>query len=85
VAWEIAIKRRLGKLEGPSELQAAIAECGFLELPVSIDDALRTESLPLHHNDPFDRLLVAQAIGLNATLVTRDENQQKYSVALLRA
>src|SRR5687767_7634342 len=61
--WEIAIKARLGKIEAdPDELVAAIEASGFQVLPVSAAHAAAVWRLPLHHHDPFDRLLVAQGI-----------------------
>jgi PIN domain nuclease of toxin-antitoxin system len=57
VVWEIAIKKALGKLDAPDDLEAAMAANRFLPLPVTIPHALATLSLPHHHRDPFDRLL----------------------------
>jgi len=72
--WEIAIKSRLGKLQGdPVKLAAAIADSGFLELPVSAAHAARVAQLPLHHHDPFDRLLIAQSLCEPLLLLTADE------------
>ena len=85
VAWEIAIKRSLGKLTAPHNFEAAIASAGFRELPVTDSHALAIESLPGIHRDPFDRLLVAQAILEGCTLVTRDENVKKYPAPTLDA
>ena len=70
--WEIAIKRGLGKLTAPDGLIASIQQCGFVELPISSVHALRTETLPFHHRDPFDRMLIAQSICESATVVTQD-------------
>src|SRR5271165_2435082 len=66
IGWELAIKTNLGKLNAlplVSELHLLTEEEGFQELPVKIEDAVRAGLLPLHHRDPFDRLLVAQAQG----------------------
>ena len=84
-AWEIAIKRSLGKLEAPEELDEALAANAFAPLPITIGHALAAGRLPNHHQDPFDRMLVAQAMAEGLTLVTRDENIAKYDVATLRA
>lgn len=71
--WEIAIKARLGKIEGdPQALARVIGESGFEELPVRADHAARVARLPLHHADPFDRLLVAQAQSEPLLLLTSD-------------
>lgn len=82
--WEIAIKSRLGKIEAdPHELAAAIAASGFLELPVSATHAAGVAALEFHHNDPFDRLLIAQALAEPLRLVTADEALARYSDIVL--
>ncbi|MCB1961329.1 MAG: type II toxin-antitoxin system VapC family toxin [Rhodocyclaceae bacterium] len=82
--WEVAIKARLGKIDAdPQALAAAIDASGFLELPVSAVHAAGVARLDLHHNDPFDRLLVAQAIAEPLRLVTVDEVLRKYSDLVL--
>ena len=71
--WELAIKVRLGKLHGdPLKMAEAIESSGFLELPVTSQHAARVALLPSHHSDPFDRLLVAQALVEPLVLVTAD-------------
>jgi PIN domain nuclease of toxin-antitoxin system len=72
VAWEIAIKKALDKLEAPDDLQAAMAANRFLPLPVTIPHALGVRALPDIHRDPFDRLLIAQAKHEGFKLVSRD-------------
>lgn len=82
--WEIAIKARLGKLDGdPEALAAAIEPSGFLELPVTARHAARVEKLPLHHHDPFDRLLLAQALSEPLLFVTADATLARYSDLVL--
>jgi PIN domain nuclease of toxin-antitoxin system len=77
--WEIAIKVRLGKLEAdPVALVAAIEDSGFKELPIRASHAARVASLPLHHSDPFDRLLIAQAVTEPLRLLTADGTLAKY-------
>ena len=72
--WEIAIKVRLGKLEGDvAALAAAVEASGFQELPVSVRHAAAVAQLPLHHSDPFDRLLLAQAFVEPLRFVTADK------------
>lgn len=83
-AWEIATKRNLGLLRIPSDLGTILAEVGFEELPVTVAHAEAAGALPLHHADPFDRVLVAQAQIERLTLVTQDERIAQYDVALLR-
>jgi len=81
--WEIAIKARLGKIEGEAEAFArAIKESGFQELPVSSRHAAAVAMLPLHHTDPFDRLLLAQAFTEPLRLVTADRTLVAYGGAV---
>lgn len=78
--WEIAIKVRLGKIKAdPLELIEHIEESGFQELPVWSRHAIIAAELPMHHADPFDRLLIAQAINEPLHLVTTDTKLQAYS------
>jgi PIN domain nuclease of toxin-antitoxin system len=78
--WEVAIKASLGRIEADaSELAAAIAPSGFVELPVSAAHAAGVAALAPHHGDPFDRLLVAQAMAEPLRLVTADTALAKYS------
>jgi PIN domain nuclease of toxin-antitoxin system len=80
VVWEIAIKRSLGKLDAPHDLERAMASNRFLPLPVTIPHALAVELLPDHHRDPFDRLLIAQAQHEGFKLVSRDSHVPLYGV-----
>lgn len=78
--WEAAVKAALGKLEVVADdLVAGIGGSGFLELPVSARHAARVSTLPQHHRDPFDRLLVAQAIHEPLHLLTADATLEKYT------
>ena len=78
--WEVAIKARLGKIAvDPDELVAAIDSSGFTELPVRAAHAAGVCRLDQHHNDPFDRLLVAQAVAEPLKLVTADAVLARYS------
>ena len=83
--WEIGIKRSLGKLDAPDNLLEEIEIHRFSPLHVNFDHAKLAGSLPNIHNDPFDRMLVAQAITEKLTLVTRDELIPKYDVLTLKA
>jgi PIN domain nuclease of toxin-antitoxin system len=83
--WELAIKRAAGRIDLPADLTAAIDELGFSSLPVTALDAEAAAALPLHHRDPFDRMLIAQARRLSAVLVTRDAVFRTYSVEALTA
>jgi PIN domain nuclease of toxin-antitoxin system len=83
VVWEVAIKRSLGKLESPDDFAATLLRAGAQALPVNLDHAAAVESLPWHHRDPFDRLLVAQASIEGASIVSRDEALRPYDVTLV--
>ena len=85
VLWEIAIKRVIGKLVAPVDLEQDVLRLGFELLPISVTHIVATEKLPLLHRDPLDRMLVAQAMVEQATLVTRDTNLPPYGVAILIA
>lgn len=84
-AWEIAIKRSLGKLRAPENYLDALKRYRFTSLDISTEHALAVEHLPHHHHDPFDRLLIAQAMYERLTLVTRDRRFDQYDVRLLKA
>jgi PIN domain nuclease of toxin-antitoxin system len=82
--WEVAIKARLGKIQAdPDALAKAIDASGFVELPVSAAHAAGVAKLELHHNDPFDRLLIAQALAEPLKLVTMDAVLARYSDVVL--
>jgi PIN domain nuclease of toxin-antitoxin system len=83
--WEIGIKRSMGKLEAPNNLIEEIKRHRFTPLPMTIDHAELAGKLPHIHKDPFDRMLIAQAVYENLTLVTRDEWIFKYDVKILKA
>jgi PIN domain nuclease of toxin-antitoxin system len=86
-AWEIAIKVSLGKLTAPANAQAwlpeAVRASRFIQLRITIEHALGAQGLPKHHADPFDRLLVAQAIVEQLTIVTGDRQLEPYGVPLV--
>ncbi|HYK05186.1 MAG TPA: type II toxin-antitoxin system VapC family toxin [Thermoanaerobaculia bacterium] len=72
--WEIAIKRALGRIEVDlDELLSSMTADGFTELPLRFGHSLKLESLPRHHDDPFDRILIAQSIAESRRLVTKDD------------
>jgi PIN domain nuclease of toxin-antitoxin system len=82
--WEIAIKSSLNKLNlSADEIVAALQDSDYLQLPITFGHTAKTAHLPHHHNDPFDRILIAQALVENLTLVTHDEKIKKYDVSLL--
>lgn len=77
--WEVSIKVGLGKLKAnPAEILAALEPAGFELLPITGEHAARVATLPFIHKDPFDRLLVAQAICEPMFLLTRDESLEQY-------
>ena len=79
--WEIAIKSAIGKIEADlDEVIVAITATGFEELPIRMIHTARVRDLPPVHRDPFDRLLVAQALEEGLTLVTRDPVFDDYRV-----
>ena len=83
VVWEVAIKRSLGKLEVPDGFAPTLLGAGAQPLAVTLGHACAVEALPWHHRDPFDRLLIAQTVVEDATLISRDEPLGKYDVPLL--
>jgi PIN domain nuclease of toxin-antitoxin system len=84
-AWEIEIKRAIGKLEAPEDLLGAIAANDFERLDIKIEHSLLLRELPLHHNDPFDRMLIAQALYEDLTLVSGDKKIALYEVSRIDA
>jgi len=80
--WEVGIKVSIGKLSVDLEAVASVEADGFQELPISVAHARYAASLPLHHRDPFDRMLVAQARLEGLTLVTADKRLSDYGGAL---
>jgi len=78
--WEIAIKVRLGKMNvEPARLLELIDATDFIELPVTFRHAILVADLPLYHADPFDRLLIAQALREPMHLITSDRHLKQYS------
>lgn len=84
-AWEMAIKEAAGKLRVPPNLDDAVRTSGFNALPITIEHTLRAGALDPHHRDPFDRMLVAQALVEGFTIVTRDPRFEPYGVPTLAA
>lgn len=79
-AWEISIKTKIGKLDMPSGLLESVEQTGLRWIPVEPMEAYEAGQLPMHHRDPFDRLLVAQAAARSALLVSRDERLDEYGI-----
>ena len=83
-AWEISIKKGIGKLQVPNgDYLEELKVHRFTALDITTEHALAVENLPPHHKDPFDRILVAQAQLENLTLVTRDPRIKAYTVPII--
>ena len=81
--WEIAIKKALGKLKAPDGLSTLLPRAGFRALSIAAVHAEAAGALPLHHTDPFDRLLIAQALQENMILLTSDAQFSRYGIELV--
>jgi PIN domain nuclease of toxin-antitoxin system len=79
-AWEIAIKRALGKLRLDDTVEALAGRYGFNMLSITVRHGDLLRQLPLHHPDPFDRLLIAQALDEGLTILTSDRAFEPYRV-----
>ena len=83
-AWEIAIKKSLGKLDAPDDLEIQIEKHNFQSLPITITHGVAVGKLPWYHKDPFDRMIIAQAICSSMTIITRDKKFSLYEVSVRR-
>ncbi len=83
--WEIAVKRAIGQLEAPDDLEAGVRQQGFLPLDLTFRHAEQAGALPTHHGDPFDRMLVAQAQVEGLVIVTRDTRIPLYDIRTMTA
>lgn len=85
--WEILIKVEVGKLKVPrpasSYILSKLAENRIETLPITLDHLIAYETLPLHHRDPFDRILIAQSMEEGWPIITADRNFQKYAVQVI--
>jgi PIN domain nuclease of toxin-antitoxin system len=81
--WEIAVKMAIGKLEAPDDLPEHVRELGFETLAIAPEHAWHVRTLPRHHGDPFDRLLVAQAQLERLPIVTADPDFDDYDVDVI--
>lgn len=84
-AWEISVKRAKGQMTVPDNLSAIIEERGFMHLPLTFHHAEQAGLLPMHHRDPFDRLLIAQAQAEGLILITRDRRIPLYGIRTMAA
>jgi PIN domain nuclease of toxin-antitoxin system len=80
--WEISIKKALGKLEVPNDIDSIVEDEGFSKLPISLYHGQLAGSLPMHPRDPFDRMLIAQAQAEGLILMTSDNNIGLYNLCL---
>lgn len=85
VIWEIRIKQALRKLKIPRNFREILDRQAFDHLPLTVDHAHLLADLPPHHRDPFDRMLVCQAMAERLTIVTRDPDIPRYRVRTLKA
>jgi PIN domain nuclease of toxin-antitoxin system len=83
--WEIALKTSLGRLRPTRTVAEAVSDSHFEELPVRLRHAESLARLPWHHRDPFDRMLIAQAMSERLSIVTRDRAFSKYDVTVIGA
>ena len=83
--WEITTKRSLGKLRGLDNLTTTVEDTGFTQLPITLFHAEQAGNLPMHHRDPFDRMLVAQAQAEGLTIVTKNDKIPRYAVRIMAA
>lgn len=84
-AWEIALKQSLGRLEIDESFNEGIARGGFRLLSLSLPQIARLPELPHHHRDPFDRMLICQALEEKLTIATIDPRFALYGVSLVEA
>lgn len=81
--WECAIKASIGKLDLPEGFFDSVPEAGYEVMPIRISHLNVYRTLPMHHRDPFDRMLVAQARAEAITLISRDPEIAKYDIEIL--
>ena len=83
--WEMTVKLSVGKLSLPPNYMDGVDHLGATLMPITAPHLKQVQSLPLHHRDPFDRMMIAQALEENLTIVTRDRAFRAYGVPLLAA
>jgi PIN domain nuclease of toxin-antitoxin system len=82
-AWEMAIKKAMGRLEVPDDLVETIDEAGFTRKALGFAEAKRLQRLPNHHSDPFDRMLICHAMEERCAIVTKDALIARYAIETL--
>jgi PIN domain nuclease of toxin-antitoxin system len=83
--WEISIKKTIGKLSAPDDMDAIVEDEGFDKLPITLFHGDQAGQLPEHHKDPFDRMLIAQAQSEGLIIVTNDEKITRYNIRTMDA
>ena len=83
--WEMTVKASVGKLSLPTNYMDGVDHIGATLLPITVPHLRQVQSLPLYHRNPFDRMMIAQALEENLTVVTRDRAFRAYRVPLLAA
>ena len=83
--WEISVKRAKGRMTAPDSLLAMVEKKGFIHLPLTFHHAEQAGNLPMHHRDPVDRMLIAQAQAEGLVLVTRDARIPLYGIRVIAA
>lgn len=84
--WEIGIKKSIGRLDLHSDLETIfqiINETGFETLPITTNQILKNANLEFHHQDPFDRIIIAQSLIENMTIITKDSQFENYNVPII--
>jgi PIN domain nuclease of toxin-antitoxin system len=81
--WEMAIKRTIRKLDFPFDFETVLSDEGFELMPISHEHLRTLETLPLHHGDPFDRLLIAQSMTEGCPIITNDSAFSRYAVNIV--
>ena len=83
--WEISIKKSVGKLAAPDDIDRVVEEEGFIKLPITLFHGDQAGMLPKHHKDPFDRMLVAQAQAEGLIMITSDRFIGQYVIRTMDA
>ena len=83
--WEMSIKQQMGKLVAPEDIESKVEQAGFSPLPITLFHGQQAGKLPLHHKDPFDRMLIAQAQAEGLQILTKDEHFTVYGIRLIDA
>ena len=83
--WEISIKKTIGKLSAPDDMDAIVEDEGFDKLPITLFHGEQAGLLPEYHKDPFDRMLIAQAQSEGLIIVTNDEKIARYNIRTMDA